>query len=54
MSEHPEERERMGLAAQSQIYEKWNNDRQIEQLIGFYERTLALGSLPKKAVSTSA
>jgi glycosyltransferase involved in cell wall biosynthesis len=38
--EHPEATEQMGRLAYTQFSEDWNNDRQIEGLIRFYEKIL--------------
>jgi glycosyltransferase involved in cell wall biosynthesis len=38
--EHPEETEQMGRVARQQVFENWNNDRQIDGLIEFYEKIL--------------
>jgi glycosyltransferase involved in cell wall biosynthesis len=39
--ERPQEAEAMGRQGQQFVYEKWNNDRQVEGLVGFYERISA-------------
>jgi glycosyltransferase involved in cell wall biosynthesis len=36
--ERPVEREGMGRYGQKQVYDEWNNDRQIDSLIQFYEQ----------------
>jgi glycosyltransferase involved in cell wall biosynthesis len=38
--EHPVEMEQIGRLAQKHVYDNWNNDRQIERLIRFYEKIL--------------
>jgi glycosyltransferase involved in cell wall biosynthesis len=36
--DRPLEREAMGHYGQKQVYDEWNNDRQIDGLIQFYEQ----------------
>lgn len=40
MLEHPKERQEMGRFAQRQVFEDWNNGRQIDTLIRFYNGIL--------------
>jgi len=37
MIEHPDDRERMGNFAQHQVASEWNNEREIDKLIAFYQ-----------------
>jgi glycosyltransferase involved in cell wall biosynthesis len=36
--EHPEARKKMGCGGKDMITKEWNNDKQVEALIGFYQQ----------------
>jgi glycosyltransferase involved in cell wall biosynthesis len=38
--DHPEAAQRMGTAGQAQVAKAWNNETQVVQLLGLYERLL--------------
>jgi glycosyltransferase involved in cell wall biosynthesis len=45
---HPEEAKKMGQYGQEQIQRTWNNDRQIDTLIGLYQKICARKHIPAK------
>ena len=48
--ESPRERHRMGTNGQTQVFESWNNDRQIDTLVNFYAQ---LGNRAKSRMTAS-